>query len=145
MRDFVSKFVDDLESWSGEKFQSHVKAKINLLINSLPLSLPLPLSLSLPPSLSPLFLKVDALIDMKEEDDDCLDDEVDRNWSEILTQSYQFDRLEKHVKILQTISKTKACRWLKRYLQSGGENYRKLSVKVLLHMYMNECMFMHYG
>lgn len=75
------------------------------------------------------FQKVNALIDAKEEDDATLDEEVDRNWAEIITQSYQFDRLEKQVLALEKISKTKACRWFSRYTQPG-ENYRKLSVKV---------------
>ena len=77
-----------------------------------------------------MFFQVNALIDLKEEDDDCLDDEVDRNWSEILTQSYLFDRLERQVEALEKVTKTKACRWFSRYTQPGGEDYRKLSVKV---------------
>ena len=72
---------------------------------------------------------MNALIDAKEEDDATLDEEVDRNWAEIITQSYQFDRLEKQVLALEKISKTKACHWFSRYTQPG-ENYRKLSVKV---------------
>ena len=76
-----------------------------------------------------IFKKVNALIDAKEEDDATLDEEVDRNWAEIITQSYQFDRLEKQVLALEKISKTKACHWFVRYTQPG-ENFRKLSIKV---------------
>ena len=75
------------------------------------------------------FLQVDALIDDLEEDDNCLDDEVSRNWGEVLTQLYVFDRLEKQVQFLKRISKTKACKWLQRYTHPG-ENYRRLSIKV---------------
>lgn len=73
---------------------------------------------------------VNALIDDKEADDNSIDDEVERNWSEILTQTYIFDRLEQQIKTLEKISKTKACKWLERYTHPG-ENYRKLSVKVV--------------
>ena len=120
MNDFMTGFANRLDSWSEEEFQSHVSTSLSLFPYLLP-----PLSPSLP--LSP---QVDSLIDIKEEDDDCLDDEVDRNWSEILTQSYQFDKLEKHVKALEKITKTKASRWLRRYTQPGGEDYRKISIKV---------------
>lgn len=72
---------------------------------------------------------MDALIDDLEEDDSCLDDEVGRNWGEILTQCYTFDRLEKQVYALKRVSKTKACKWLQRVVHPG-ENYRKLCVKV---------------
>ena len=74
-------------------------------------------------------MQVDSLIDDLEEDDNCLDDEVSRNWGEILTQCYVFDRLEKQVYFLKRVSKTKACKWLERYTHPG-ENYRKLSIKV---------------
>ena len=72
---------------------------------------------------------MEALIDDFEEDDNCLDDEVSRNWGEILTHCYAFDRLEKQVYFLKRVSKTKACRWLEMYTHPGND-YRKLSIKV---------------
>ncbi len=74
---------------------------------------------------------MESLVDDLEEDDTCLDDEVSRNWGEILTQCYIFDRLEKQVKCLKHMSKTKACKWFERYTHPG-ENYRRLNIKVTI-------------
>lgn len=74
---------------------------------------------------------MDALIDLKQKDDDCLDDEVDRNWAEILNQTYSFDRLEKHVHELEKMTQTKAVAWFKKYTHPNNEKYRKLSIKVI--------------
>lgn len=42
--------------------------------------------------------QVTALIKLKECEDTQLGEEVDRNWSEVVTQQYVFDRLNKEVK-----------------------------------------------
>ena len=85
---------------------------------------------------------MDSLIDDLEEDDNCLDDEVSRNWGEILTQCYVFDRLEKQVYFLKRVSKTKACKWLERYTHPG-DNYRKLSIKVQKKLYRACSHYVH--
>lgn len=43
------------------------------------------------------FWQVKALIKLKECEDTHLGEEVDRNWGEVLTQQYLFDRLEHEV------------------------------------------------
>ena len=44
--------------------------------------------------------QVDSLLQRKLEPDICLEEEVSRNWTEILFQFYQFDRLGKEVRLL---------------------------------------------
>lgn len=44
------------------------------------------------------FLQVTALVKLKECEDTHLGEEVDRNWSEVATQQYVFDRLNREVK-----------------------------------------------
>lgn len=47
--------------------------------------------------------QVNALIKLKECEDTHLGEEVDRNWFEVVTQQYVFDRLSKEVRdVLQT-------------------------------------------
>ena len=46
---------------------------------------------------------ITAMIAEREEEDVCLEDEVARNWWEVLSQAYVFDRLQKEVLCLATI------------------------------------------
>ena len=46
---------------------------------------------------------ITAMIAEREEEDVCLEDEVDRNWWEVLSQAYVFDRLQKEVFYLATV------------------------------------------
>ena len=48
--------------------------------------------------------KVTALVKLKECEDTHLGEEVDRNWAEVVTQQYIFDRLNREVRL------THACR-----------------------------------
>lgn len=44
------------------------------------------------------FVQVTALVKLKECEDTHLGEEVDRNWSEVVTQQYVFDRLNREVR-----------------------------------------------
>ena len=46
---------------------------------------------------SDLETRVTSLIKLKQRPDVSLDEEVSRNWNEILTEEYLFDRLEREV------------------------------------------------
>lgn len=43
-----------------------------------------------------------ALVKLKECEDTHLGEEVDRNWAEVVTQQYVFDRLNREVRTMQT-------------------------------------------
>lgn len=59
-----------------------------------------------------------------------LKQEVDRNWSEIEMEYYMFDRLEREVVALQSITLDELREWYAAHTQNG-ENFRKLSVHVI--------------
>ncbi len=44
------------------------------------------------------FVQVTALVKLKECEDTHLGEEVDRNWAEVVTQQYVFDRLNREVR-----------------------------------------------
>lgn len=100
MKKFIEGFVSELRSMDDEEFQSHVRKLCSLwpyigcfiAPPSSPLALPIVFTL--------LLVQVEALVEAKLEDDNSLDDEVQRNWDEVLSQRYQFDRIEKEVCIL---------------------------------------------
>jgi secreted Zn-dependent insulinase-like peptidase len=70
-----------------------------------------------------------SVIQDKLEPDFTLESEVDRNWKEIVNQWYKFDRLQKDVEVVKTITGQEVRDWLQRYTVPG-KNYRKLTVKV---------------
>lgn len=47
-------------------------------------------------------LQVTALVKLKECEDTHLGEEVDRNWAEVVTQQYVFDRLNREVRTFYT-------------------------------------------
>lgn len=59
-----------------------------------------------------------------------LKQEVDRNWSEIQTEYYMFDRLQREVIALQSITLDDMRKWYAAYMQNG-EHFRKLSLHVI--------------
>lgn len=69
------------------------------------------------------------MIQDKLEPDFTLECEVSRNWKEIINQWYQFDRLEKDVQILKTITQEEIGDWLRRFTLPG-KDYKKLTIKV---------------
>ncbi|KAM4721771.1 nardilysin [Rhinophrynus dorsalis] len=72
--------------------------------------------------------QVKALIKLKECEDTHLGEEVDRNWNEVLTQQYLFDRWEREVDALKTFSKTDMVTWFQAH---RGSDRKVLSVHVV--------------
>ncbi|XP_061700312.1 nardilysin-like isoform X3 [Syngnathoides biaculeatus] len=72
--------------------------------------------------------QVSTLVKLKECDDTHLGDEVDRNWTEVVTQQYMFDRLNRETKILKQMSRNELLSW---FSDHRGPNSRKLSVHVV--------------
>lgn len=64
-----------------------------------------------------------------------LDEEVQRNWSEIDTNQYRFDRQHKEVEYLATITKNQL---LEFYRMHYGQNERKLSIQIIGNVQINE-------
>ncbi len=72
---------------------------------------------------------MDSLIQEKREPDISLEDEVLRNWTEVLLCDYDYDILERLATELESVSQKEVLDWLHRYTHPG-RHYRKLSVKV---------------
>uniref|UniRef100_A0A3Q4B2A1 Uncharacterized protein n=1 Tax=Mola mola TaxID=94237 RepID=A0A3Q4B2A1_MOLML len=71
--------------------------------------------------------QVTALVKLKECEDTHLGEEVDRNWAEVVTQQYVFDRLDREIQALKQMTRAELVSWFKEH---RGENSRKLSVHV---------------
>ncbi|XP_034530735.1 nardilysin-like [Notolabrus celidotus] len=72
--------------------------------------------------------QVTALVKLKQCEDTHLGEEVDRNWAEVVTQQYVFDRLNKEIAALKLMTRSELVSWFK---EQQGENSRKLSVHVV--------------
>uniref|UniRef100_G3SN96 Nardilysin n=1 Tax=Loxodonta africana TaxID=9785 RepID=G3SN96_LOXAF len=72
--------------------------------------------------------QVTALIKLKECEDTHLGEEVDRNWNEVVTQQYLFDRLAHEIEALKSFSKSDLVSWFKAHRGSGS---KMLSVHVV--------------
>lgn len=72
--------------------------------------------------------QVTALVKLKECEDTHLGEEVDRNWAEVLTQQYVFDRLHREIAALKQMTKEQLVSW---FQEHRGSNHRKLSVHVV--------------
>uniref|UniRef100_A0A3Q3WH81 Uncharacterized protein n=1 Tax=Mola mola TaxID=94237 RepID=A0A3Q3WH81_MOLML len=72
--------------------------------------------------------QVTALVKLKECEDTHLGEEVDRNWAEVVTQQYVFDRLDREIQALKQMTRAELVSWFKEH---RGENSRKLSVHVV--------------
>ncbi|XP_061551772.1 nardilysin-like isoform X2 [Phycodurus eques] len=72
--------------------------------------------------------QVSTLVKLKECDDTHLGDEVDRNWTEVVTQQYMFDRLNRETKALKQMRRGELLSW---FFDHRGPNSRKLSVHVV--------------
>lgn len=70
-----------------------------------------------------------SLAKNKLNEDNKLSDEVHRNWAEITTREYEFDRLHKEVEYLATITKPQLLEFYCTHCDM--ENQRKLSVQVI--------------
>ncbi|XP_045474818.1 nardilysin-like [Harmonia axyridis] len=72
------------------------------------------------------------LIKMKQSTDVVLEEEVSRNWVEILGDDYMFDRLKKEIAIIETIRITDLRKfWENINLLGNQQNHRKLTVQVV--------------
>lgn len=69
-----------------------------------------------------------ALIKLKECEDTHLGEEVDRNWFEVVTQQYLFERLGKEIMALKQMTKADLVSW---YMEHRGADSKKLSVHVV--------------
>ncbi|XP_060934062.1 nardilysin-like [Limanda limanda] len=72
--------------------------------------------------------QVTALIKLKECEDAHLGEEVDRNWCEVVTQQYVFDRLNKEIQVLKHFTQEELVSW---FLEHRNTSSRKLSVHVV--------------
>lgn len=70
---------------------------------------------------------VDAVITSKQVEDTQMGDEANRYWSEILDRYYIFDRQEREIAMLKTITHTDLKNWFQKYLNSG---HRHVSFQV---------------
>uniref|UniRef100_A0A452RS22 Nardilysin convertase n=1 Tax=Ursus americanus TaxID=9643 RepID=A0A452RS22_URSAM len=74
--------------------------------------------------------QVTALIKLKECEDTHLGEEVDRNWNEVVTQQYLFDRLAHEIEALKSFSKSDLVNWFKAHRGPGS---KMLSVHVSIY------------
>ncbi|XP_064228404.1 nardilysin isoform X2 [Aotus nancymaae] len=72
--------------------------------------------------------QVTALIKLKECEDTHLGEEVDRNWNEVVTQQYLFDRLAHEIEALKSFSISDLVNWFKAHRGPGS---KMLSVHVV--------------
>lgn len=72
--------------------------------------------------------QVTALVKLKECEDTHLGEEVDRNWAEVVTQQYLFDRLNREIDALKQMTRAELVSW---FNEHRGQNSRKLSVHVV--------------
>uniref|UniRef100_A0A672T3F2 Nardilysin-like n=1 Tax=Sinocyclocheilus grahami TaxID=75366 RepID=A0A672T3F2_SINGR len=71
--------------------------------------------------------QVTALIKLKECEDTQLGEEVDRNWFEVVTQQYVFDRLNKEIEVLKNVTKDELVSF---FMEHRHTSSRKLSIHV---------------
>ncbi|XP_026544517.1 nardilysin-like [Notechis scutatus] len=71
--------------------------------------------------------QVSALIKLKRTDDSHLGEEVDRNWNEVITQQYVFDRLAREIVALKGLSRAQLIDW---FLHCRRKHRRVLSIHV---------------
>uniref|UniRef100_A0A8B9PHG8 Nardilysin n=1 Tax=Apteryx owenii TaxID=8824 RepID=A0A8B9PHG8_APTOW len=62
--------------------------------------------------------QVTALIKLKECEDSHLGEEVDRNWNEVVTQQYLFDRLAREIEALKSVTKSDLVTWFQAHRSS---------------------------
>uniref|UniRef100_A0A673N3Q4 Nardilysin-like n=1 Tax=Sinocyclocheilus rhinocerous TaxID=307959 RepID=A0A673N3Q4_9TELE len=72
--------------------------------------------------------QVTALVKLKGCEDTHLGEEVNRNWTEVVTQQYVFDRLSREIDALKLMTKAELVNW---FMGHRGEGNRKLSVHVV--------------
>uniref|UniRef100_A0A673N4G9 Nardilysin-like n=1 Tax=Sinocyclocheilus rhinocerous TaxID=307959 RepID=A0A673N4G9_9TELE len=75
-----------------------------------------------------VYYQVTALVKLKGCEDTHLGEEVNRNWTEVVTQQYVFDRLSREIDALKLMTKAELVNW---FMGHRGEGNRKLSVHVV--------------
>lgn len=82
------------------------------------------------------------LIKTKEVADDHLQEEVSRNWEEIVTDDYMFDRNKQEIQAIRTVTLEEMRDWWKSHNKFGNkENFRKLSIQVNAIFVVNRSRF----
>lgn len=76
-------------------------------------------------------LTIGTLIKMKSQADITLAEEVNRNWGEIHTREYLFDRHQREIKLLENCDKSEMVNFVRALIDAKAENRRKLSVQVV--------------
>ncbi|XP_078042474.1 nardilysin [Augochlora pura] len=72
----------------------------------------------------------ETLTKQKQSADISLEEEFDRNWTEIASGDYMFDRIERQIVVTENIKIEQLREWINRHM-SDGNNFRKLSVHVV--------------
>ncbi|ELW65469.1 Nardilysin [Tupaia chinensis] len=106
IEEFLSSFEEKIENLTEDAFNTQVTAVPEYLC---------------------LVGQVTALIKLKECEDTHLGEEVDRNWNEVVTQQYLFDRLAHEIEALKSFSKSDLVNWFKAHRGLGS---KMLSVHV---------------
>jgi len=70
---------------------------------------------------------IDALVVAKLEKDKTLVDESGRHWKDIINHAYRFDRAEKEVEILGTVTREEVLSFYKKYIAPDAPKRRYLS------------------
>jgi len=73
---------------------------------------------------------ISTLSKLKVKADVMMEEEVSRNWNEIVSKEYNFDRLEKEVRALADIKVDEVTDYYKK-LMTASDSYRKLSVHII--------------
>ena len=60
-----------------------------------------------------------------------MNNEFSRNWYEISSQDYLFDRREKEIKVYETLEKAAMIEIMSNLLSKNNQNYKKISLQVV--------------
>ena len=74
---------------------------------------------------------ITTLIKMKSQADVTLSEEFERNWNEIQSREYLFDRNLREIKLFEDCDKQKMVEFVTAIISKSNENRRKLSVQVV--------------
>lgn len=72
----------------------------------------------------------ETVLQTKKINDLNLGDEVSRNWNEIARNEFIFDRLQKHIDIIDSVTLPEVVDYLQSFVNSSSSDYRKLSVQI---------------
>ncbi|XP_071354291.1 nardilysin-like [Trachinotus anak] len=106
----ATKFNTELVEFKIEEFLASFREKLNALTEEA------------------FNTQVTALVKLKECEDTHLGEEVDRNWAEVVTQQYVFNRLNREIEALKQMTRAELVSW---FNEHRGQSSRKLSVHVV--------------